>query len=178
MEITRKPRITIIAAVAENGAIGYENELIYSLPNDMKHFKSLTTGHTVIMGLRTFESLPHGALPNRRNIVLSWFEGDKERADGYEVYGSFEEALSHCDEDEDVFIIGGASVYKQALPFADRLCLTCVKDSPTKADTFFPDFSPHDWIEVSREEHKADEKHAFDYYFLELERSKPTSTPS
>ena len=119
--------ITIIAAVAANRAIGFENKLLYWLPNDLKRFKALTTGHTIIMGRRTFESLPKGALPNRRNVVLSRTATELE---GCDCYTSLQEALAHCAKDEDIYIIGGASVYEQALPIADRLCLTEIHDTP------------------------------------------------
>ena len=110
--------ISIIAAVAKNRAIGYQNKLIYWLPNDLKRFKALTTGHTIIMGRNTFLSLPKGALPNRRNIVLS---RSQKTFPGCDTYVSLEEALKHCTPDEDIYIIGGASVYRQALKIADRL---------------------------------------------------------
>ena len=99
-------RINIIAAVAKNRAIGYRNKLIYWLPNDLKRFKMLTTGHTIIMGRRTFESLPKGALPNRRNIVLS---RTQDTFAGCDCYKSLDEALKHCSPEEDIYIIGGAS---------------------------------------------------------------------
>ena len=108
--------INIIAAVAKNRAIGYQNKLIYWLPNDLKRFKALTTGHTIIMGRNTFLSLPKGALPNRRNIVLS---RSVKSFEGCDVYPSLEEALAHCAKDEEVYIIGGASVYQQALTFIE-----------------------------------------------------------
>ena len=154
--------ISIIAAVARNRAIGYENKLIYWLPNDLKRFKTLTTGHTIIMGRNTFLSLPKGALPNRRNIVLT---RSQKAFPGCDVYTSLEEALAHCDKDEDVYIIGGASVYRQALPLADRLCLTEINDTPEKADTFFPPYD--DWKEVSREDHEKDERHEYAYSFVD-----------
>jgi dihydrofolate reductase len=154
--------ITIIAAVAKNRAIGYENKLIYWLPNDLKRFKALTTGHTIVMGRNTFLSLPKGALPNRRNIVLS--RSTKELP-GCDVYTSLEEALSHCTPDEDIYIIGGASVYRQALKMADRLCLTEVNDTPEKADTFFPPYD--DWKEERREDHPIDERHEYEYSFVD-----------
>ena len=154
--------ISIIAAVARNRAIGYENKLIYWLPNDLKRFKALTTGHTIIMGRNTFLSLPKGALPNRRNIVLT---RSQKAFPGCDVYASLEDALAHCDKDEDVYIIGGASVYRQALPMADRLCLTEIDDTPEKADTFFPPYD--DWKEVSREDHEKDERHEYAYSFVD-----------
>lgn len=171
--------ITLIAAVARNRAIGNENKLLYWLPNDMKRFKALTTGHTIVMGRRTYESLPKGALPNRRNIVLTRgaLRDSAERIvqsgtrfPGCDVYGSMEEALSHCGADEELYIIGGASVYEQALPLADRLCLTEVDDTPQAADAFFPKYD--DWQETWREDHPADEKHAYRYSFVDYEQKK------
>ena len=157
--------ISLIAAVARNRAIGFQNKLLYWLPNDLKRFKSLTTGHTIIMGRRTFESLPKGALPNRRNIVLS---RNCVQFPGAETFPSLEAALAACEADEEVFIIGGASVYEQALPFADRLCLTEIDDIPAQADAFFPDYS--DWTVASREQHEPDERHAFCYSFVDYIR--------
>lgn len=157
--------ITIIAAVAKDRAIGFENKLIYWLPNDLKRFKALTTGHTIIMGRNTFLSLPKGALPNRRNIVLS---RTQTTFPGCDTYASLKEALQHCQADEDIYIIGGASVYRQALAVADRLCLTEVDDVPAEADTFFPDYS--EWREVSREEHPVDERHDYRYAFVDYVR--------
>ena len=154
--------ISIIAAVARNRAIGFQNKLIYWLPNDLKRFKALTTGHTIIMGRNTFLSLPKGALPNRRNIVLSRSTKDFP---GCDVYSSLEEALKHCTPDEDIYIIGGASVYRQALKIADRLCLTEINDTPEKADTFFPPYD--DWKEESREDHEKDERHEYEYSFVD-----------
>ena len=160
--------VCIIAALAANRAIGHENKLLYWLPNDLKRFKSLTTGHTIIMGRRTFESLPKGALPNRRNIVLS--RRTNAQFAGAERFSSLEEALSHCLTDEEVYIIGGASVYKEALPLADRLCLTHIDNTPAAADAFFPEIDPQVWKEVSRETHDADERHAHAYSFVDYVR--------
>ena len=168
--------INIIAAVAKDRAIGFQNKLIYWLPNDLKRFKSLTTGHTIIMGRNTFLSLPKGALPNRRNIVLSRTAFSSHTGEdgrglflGCDVYPSLEEALAHCAKDEEVYIIGGASVYTQALSMADRLCLTEVDDTPKEADTFFPEYKA-DWREVAREDHDIDERHAQRYAFVDYVR--------
>jgi dihydrofolate reductase len=158
--------ISIIAAVAKNRAIGYQNKLIYWLPNDLKRFKTFTTGHTIIMGRNTFLSLPKGALPNRRNIVLS---RSAKAFEGCDVYPSLEEALKHCTPDEDIYIIGGASVYRQALKLADRLCLTEIDDTPNDADTFFPPYED-DWQEESREDHPIDDRHDFRYSFVDYVR--------
>ena len=107
-------KISIIAAVDRRMAIGFENKLLFWLPNDLKRFKALTTGNTIVMGRKTFESLPKGALPNRRNVVLS--SNPAAECPGAEVFPSLEAALQSCKEDEHVYIIGGASVYHQALP--------------------------------------------------------------
>ena len=162
--------ISIIAAVAKNRAIGYKNKLIYWLPNDLKRFKALTTGHTIIMGRNTFLSLPKGALPNRRNIVLSRSQKDFP---GCETFPSLEEALQHCTPDEDIYIIGGASVYRQALKIADRLGLTEIDDTPAEADTFFPPYD--DWKEESREDHPTDDRHDFPYSFVDYIRTPAAS---
>lgn len=157
--------IRIIAAVARNNAIGNNNKLLYWLPSDLKRFKQLTTGHTIIMGRKTYLSLPKGALPNRRNVVLSHTVSS---IDGCEVYGSLVDALEKCSLDEEVFIIGGASVYSQAMELADMLCLTEVDDIPDEADAFFPDYSS--WVETWSEEHKKDEKHNHDFRFVDYKR--------
>jgi dihydrofolate reductase (EC 1.5.1.3) len=145
-------------------AIGFNNKLLFWLPNDLKRFKTLTTGNTIIMGRKTFESLPKGALPNRRNIVLS--SNPDTICPGAEVFSSLETALQNCKEDEQVYIIGGTSVYRQALPLADELCLTEIDDTAPEADAFFPEISPTVWHEKSRETHPADEKHPCPYAFV------------
>jgi len=157
--------ISIIAAVAKNRAIGFKNKLIYWLPNDLKRFKALTTGHTIVMGRNTYLSLPKGALPNRRNVVLSTTVSE---IPGCDVYSTLEAALKSCRDDEDIYIIGGARVYEQALPLADRLCLTEVDDTPKEADAFFPDYSG--WRIDKKEAHPKDERHAFDYAFVDYIR--------
>ena len=158
--------ISMIAAVAENRAIGFENKLIYWLPNDLKRFKALTTGHTILMGRRTFESLPKGALPNRRNCVLSSHVGSLP---GCECFTSWDAFMATCRSDEDIYIIGGASLYEGLLNKADRLCLTEIADTPAQADTFFPEYKEM-WQEISREDHPADERHAHAYSFVDYVR--------
>jgi dihydrofolate reductase len=117
------------------------------------------------MGRNTYESLPKGALPNRRNIVISSTMHD---IPGCDCYRSLDEALRHCREDEDIYIIGGARVYSQAIDIADRLCLTEIDDTPAEADTFFPDYK--DWKLESKEEHSTDEKHQYQYAFTDYVR--------
>ncbi|MBR0201467.1 MAG: dihydrofolate reductase [Bacteroidaceae bacterium] len=164
--------IALIAAVAENGAIGYQNRLLYWLPNDLKRFKALTSGHTIIMGRRTFESLPKGALPNRRNIVLT--RNTSFSAPDTETFASLEDALAACRSDEEVYIIGGASVYAEAMPFADRLCITHVQDTPAQADAFFPEIDSKEWRVENIEKHGTDERHAFPYLFADYSRLTST----
>ena len=164
----------MIAAVARNRAIGYKNKLIYWLPNDLKRFKQLTTGHTILMGRRTFESLPKGALPNRRNCVLT---RSKKSLPGCECFSTWDEFLFTCQPDEEIYIIGGASLYRDLLSKADRLCLTEVDDTPAEADTFFPDYS-EGWEETWREDHPADDRHSHAYSFVDYSSSGKSITGS
>ncbi len=157
--------ISMIAAVARNRAIGFENKLIYWLPNDLKRFKALTTGHTIVMGRKTFESLPKGALPNRRNCVLT---RSIDQLPGCECFKDWDSFIASCQPDEDIYIIGGASLYRELLDKADRLCLTEIDDTPAQADTFFPDYS--NWKESWREDHTTDEKHQQAYSFVDYVR--------
>ena len=160
--------ISIICALADNRAIGFENRLLFHLRADLQRFKSLTTGHTIIMGRKTFESFPKGALPNRRNVVLS--RNAQFQAENAEVFPSLEEALKACRDDDKIFIIGGASVYAEALPLADELLLTHVHAIPENADAFFPEFSPSEWRLVQTENHSADEQNEADFSFSDYER--------
>lgn len=161
--------LSIIAALNRKRGIGYQNKLLYWLPNDLKRFKALTTGHTILMGRHTFESLPKGALPNRRNVVLSRQDLHFE---GAECFHTLEEALKSCKEEEEVFVIGGAMLYTETLPLADRLYLTEVEDDQVPADTFFPEIDSNVWQEKSRECHPTDEKHLYSYSFVDYERSQ------
>ncbi len=153
-------------AVARNRAIGFQNKLIYWLPNDLKRFKQLTTGHTILMGRRTFESLPKGALPNRRNCVLTQ---TISTLPGCECFRSWDEFIRSCGEEEHIYIIGGASLYATLIDKADELCLTEIDDTPSEADTFFPDYSQ--WKEVRREDHQSDERHDHAYSFVDYQRA-------
>lgn len=165
--------VNIIAAVAHNRAIGYKNKLLYWLPDDMRRFRQLTTGHTILMGRRTFESLPKGALPHRRNCVLT---RTVSHLPGCECFADWESFITTCREDEDIYIIGGASIYSLLIEKADRLCLTEVDDTPEEADAFFPDYLADDisssciWKETSREHHPADERHEYAFDFVDYQR--------
>jgi dihydrofolate reductase len=158
--------ISIISAIGKNNEIGKKNELLWSLPADLKHFRDTTLGHTVIMGQKTFESIGR-PLPNRRNIVLTL---DKNlKIDGVEIVHSLEE----LDEllkitsgpNEEHFVIGGGQIYKLFINKADKLYITHVNASFPDADAFFPEIIPIVFLETSREEHKKDEKNAYDYAF-------------
>ncbi|MDR0938628.1 MAG: dihydrofolate reductase [Mediterranea sp.] len=166
-------RISIIAAIDRHRAIGLGNKLLFWLPADLKRFKALTTGHTILMGRRTFESLPKGALPNRRNVVLT------TRADnvfpGAETFSTLQDALDSCLPDEHIYVIGGESVYRQALPLADELCLTEIDAIAPQADAFFPHFGTEAWRETKREEHPADERHDHAFAFVDYERRQGRS---
>jgi dihydrofolate reductase len=141
----------IIVAIANQYAIGKDNRLLCHLPADLKHFKEITNGHTVIMGRNTFFSLPKGALPNRRNVVLS---PDDETFTGCETAHSIEEALALCANDEKVFFIGGAMIYRQAYPIVDKLYLTQIH-ADFEADTFFPEIDYDQWEKTFSEHHEA-----------------------
>lgn len=157
-------KIAIIAALADDGAIGLKNKLPWHLPADLKKFKELTTGHAVIMGKRTFESLPNGPLPNRKNVVLTSMlsEGVVE---GYFEADSLEDAFEICSGQDIVYIIGGAAVYKQCFEYADELFLTYIH-SNFNADTYFPEINMSDWKEINREDFEADAKNQYPYSFV------------
>ncbi len=158
--------ISIIVAVAKNFAIGLNNDLLFHLPNDLKRFKKITTGKALIMGKRTFFSLPRAPLPNRRNIVVTDVPG--ETFDGCESAESIEEAIALVQNEPEAFVIGGGMIYKQFYPLAGRLYLTLVhKDM--EADTFFPTIDFSEWTESSRED-LYDEKNGFYYSYLDLVR--------
>lgn len=202
--MVKQQEISLIACIAQNGAIGFHNRLLYPIRLDMQRFKMLTTGHTVIMGRMTYLSLPNGPLPNRRNIIVSktmmkeQSEGTvKEQSAGmasaneaesknrelshasalqYEVYRSLEEALSRCRDqgEKEVFIIGGAMLYRSALNLATRLYLTIVEDTPQQADTFFPltaneveCLNRAGWTKVKEETH---DEGGLTFRFVDLEK--------
>lgn len=153
-----KDNISIIVAIAENYAIGLNNELLWHLSDDLKRFKRITTGHTMIMGRNTFLSLPNGALPNRRHIVITDIEG--EQFEGCEMAGSIEEAIALAGETDECFVIGGGMVYKQMLPVCKSLYLTRVHQS-FEADTFFPEIDFSEWELTESEEIPAGEKNEY-----------------
>jgi dihydrofolate reductase len=159
--------LSIIAATGKNNELGKDNDLVFKLPGDMKHFKELTTGHTVIMGRKTFESIGK-ALPNRRNIVIT--HDKKYKAEDIEVAHSFNEAIKLASKDKEVFIIGGSEVFKKGMESANKLYITEVKATDKTADVFFPEIIPIVFMETSREKNKKDSKNPFDYDFVIYER--------
>jgi dihydrofolate reductase len=138
--------LILIAAMDLNRAIGKDNKLLYHLPADMTHFKELTTGNTVVMGRKTFESLPHGALPNRRNIVIT--KNEDFKAENCEICHSIDEMLKLCKDDKKVYVIGGESLYRQTIDIADRLELTVIMVESNGADRFFPKEDCFEWRNV------------------------------
>lgn len=159
--------LSIIVAVASDGAIGRANDLLWHLPADLKRFKELTTGHTIMMGRKTFESLPRGPLPNRRNIIIS---RSLPAQPGAEVYPTIQQALEACASDEEVFIIGGGEIYRQLLPDTEQIYLTRVQASFPDAEVFFPELDPTEWIEEAREVYPRDERNEYDTELLLLRR--------
>lgn len=159
--------LSIIVAVASDGAIGRANDLLWHLPADLKRFKELTTGHTILMGRKTFESLPRGPLPNRRNIIIS---RSLPAQPGAEVYPTIQQALEACASDEEVFIIGGGEIYRQLLPNTEQIYLTRVQASFPDAEVFFPELDPTEWIEEAREVYPRDERNEYDTELLLLHR--------
>jgi len=161
--------LSIIAAIGKKNELGYNNDLLWHIPADLKRFKEITTGHPVIMGRRTFNSINNKALPNRRNIVIS----TKEKLDfkGIEHARSIEEAIKFVNGENEVFILGGATIYEQFLPFTDKMYLTFVHRT-YNADTFFPDYKSDEWIESERIDVRDDSKAGVDYSFVLLNRKK------
>ncbi|MBQ2291184.1 MAG: dihydrofolate reductase [Paludibacteraceae bacterium] len=162
--------LSIIVAISENYAIGKSDDLLCYLPDDLKHFKALTTGATVVMGKKTFFSLPRRPLPNRRNIVLT--RDTTFTYENTEVAHSIEELLNIVDANEQVFIIGGGEVYRQFIPLVNELHITHIHHCWEDADTFFPEIDPTIWQCIEKERHEADEKHDYAFTFATYYRRK------
>ena len=160
--------ISIIAAMAENRVIGRNNHLPWHLPADLKHFKQLTLGKPIIMGRRTWESLP-GVLPGRLHIVIS-ANRTCRAAEGCRLVSSFAEALEAAGDVPEVMIVGGALLYRQALPLAQRMYLTIVH-TKVEGDAYFPEFESGEWYELERESHLPNDRNPYAYSFLTLLRS-------
>lgn len=154
--------VTLIAAIAENNALGKDNKMLWHLPDDFKRFKQITSGHYIIMGRKTFESLP-GILPNRTHVIITRQEDYK--AESCIVVNSLDEALHTCPQDEEVFIIGGGEIYRQAINIADKLDLTRVHGIAPEADAFFPEIDTSRWKVAEEIFHPKDERHRFEFTF-------------
>lgn len=153
--------ITLIAAVAENNALGNDNKLLWHLPDDFKRFKTITSGHYIIMGRKTFESFPN-TLPNRTHVIIT-----RQKDFTFKnciVVDSLQKAIVVCPKDEEIFIIGGGEIYNQSIDIADKLDITRVHHI-FEADTFFPEIDLNKWKLTSSEFHSKDEKHQFDFTF-------------
>jgi len=166
--------ISIIVAIAENNVIGKDNQLLWHIPEDLKRFKRLTTGHKIIMGKSTFISLPKGPLPSRTNIVISDNKNDK--FEGCIMAYSIEEAISKCDDKKENFVIGGGMIYKQFLPYANKLYLTKIYQS-FEGDTYFPEINFEEWEKVEHADFKPDEKNKYAYSYQVFEREKGKFIP-
>ncbi len=160
-------KVSLVAAIAENNAIGKDNKLLWHLSNDLEFFKAYTLGKVIIMGRKTFESIGKRALPGRMNAVIT--RDGNIQVENVLVFKTLEAAFHHFKNSEEVCIVGGAQMYKDTLPLADLLVLTRVATSP-EADVFFPDVDWNKWKLVSEEKHLADEKHAYDYTFQVFEK--------
>ena len=160
------PLISIIAAMSTNRVIGIENRLPWRLPADLKHFKSLTVGKPIVMGRKTWESLP-GLLPDRLHIVVTG--NPSYQAEGGVVVHSIQEAIAAAGDVPEIMIVGGAASYEQMIPSADRMYLTLVH-ADIHGDAWFPEYDESEWHEVSREQHAADERNPYDYTFLTLDK--------
>ena len=167
LNTTKQQILTIIVAVSENQVIGKDNDLIWNLSLDLKRFKSLTSGHHIIMGRKTFESFPK-PLPNRTHVVITR-QKDYKVPEGVLVVNSLENAIKLTEKDEQAYIIGGGEIYKQALAFADCIELTRVH-AHFEGDTFFPELDVNEWKETYNEHIKKDDKHAFDFSFITYTR--------
>jgi dihydrofolate reductase len=162
-----KKHISIVVAVAEKMAIGNNNQLLCHLPDDLKMFKNLTAGHTVVMGKNTWHSLPFKPLPNRQNIVITDIKD--EIFEGAISAFSIEDAISKMPDNEESFVMGGAMVYRQFMPLAGRLYITRVHHD-FEADTYFPDIEEEVWSLVSAKDHASDEKHLYPFTYEVYER--------
>ena len=163
----RIPRVALVAALDRNRVIGVRGGIPWRLPDDLKRLRALTTGHTVIMGRKTYESIGR-PLPNRVNVVVT--RQSDYQAEGCEVVGSVEEAFRRADADEVVFVLGGGEIYASTIGLADRLYLTHVDVEVTGGDAWFPVADPAQWRVMAREEHAVDARHAHRFEFVDYER--------
>lgn len=169
--MTHHPNLTIIVAATRNFAIGRKGDLLFHISDDLKRFKALTMGHPIIMGRKTFESFPKGALPGRRNIVIT--RNPSYSAPGIEIAQSLEEALAMCGTSSECFVIGGGEIYSQALPYASKIELTLIDMVVDDADTFFPVLDTGEWpMSAEQPFDLTDPKSGVHYAFMTLRRSE------
>jgi len=160
--------ISIIVAVDKNNGIGRNGDQLAYISGDLKRFKALTTGHTIVMGRKTFEALPKGALPNRRNVVITR-RHDYHPA-GCDVYNSIKDVMKEADSNEELFVIGGGEIYNAFLPYADKIYLTVIDNKFDGADTFFPEIKEDEWKAVEEEGPLVDDKSGLTYRYITLIR--------
>ncbi len=158
--------LSLIVAVAKGNVIGGDNKLLWHLPADLKHFKNVTMDHTIIMGRKTFESIGK-PLPGRKNIVVT--RQDDYQANGCTVVNNLQEAINSCEKEEEAFIIGGAEIFRQSIPAADKIYLTRI-DHAFDGDVFFPNLNFSEWKLVKYVKYHADEKNKYEYSFAEYQR--------
>ena len=165
--------ISLIVAISENQVIGKNNKLAWNLPDDMNYFSSITSGHSVIMGRKNWESIPnkYRPLPNRRNIVVT--RNKNYKAEKAEIVGSIEKAIkiSRNNSDEEIFIIGGGEIYKDSFKFIDKLYITEIK-SKIEGNTYFPNWDRNEWTEISRINHPSDKIHKYEFDFVILKKNE------
>ncbi|MBP3595987.1 MAG: dihydrofolate reductase [Clostridia bacterium] len=162
--------LSIIVAIANNNVIGKDNTLIWHLPEDLKRFKKLTTGHTIIMGRKTFESLGR-ILPNRKHIVLSTNKEYTIDNENVEVVYNISDLEKYQNDLEEHFVIGGAKIYSLLMPFVEKMYITKINEN-FEGDVYFPNINKNEWKEVFKEKGKRDEKNDFDYEYINYERLK------
>lgn len=160
--------ISFLVAMDQNNVIGYNNDIPWHLPRDLRFFRELTTGHTIIMGRKTYDSIGK-PLPNRRNVVIT--RQNVELPDEVEVIHDLNTLYEWHKENphEELFVIGGGNIFKQVLPHADRMYITLIEDT-FEGDTYFPDFPEEEWTLTEKEKGEKDEKNPYDYYFLQYDR--------
>lgn len=160
--------LSIVVAIDQNNAIGHQGDLLCHMSSDLQHFKALTTGHTILMGRRTYFSFPRRPLPNRRHIVLTSDLNFKE--DGVLVAHNIDDAKALLNPEEETFVIGGGTVYQEWLPLVERLYVTYIDHAFTDADTYFPAISSQDWKLIEQEHHARDERNPYNYSYMTYAR--------
>lgn len=163
--------LSIIVAIDNNNAIGKDNQMLAHLPLDLKYFQKVTSGHSVVMGRKTFESLPKGALPNRRNIVIT--QNTSLAFANCEMAHSIEDAVKLTAGEDEVFIMGGGIIYDKTMSLAHKLYITHIHHAFEQAEVYFPEINLNIWKETWREEHLADERHKYDFSFVRYEKIIP-----